>query len=101
MAEEKLDELLEEIRVRPRKQDVLLLVDKPKEASSLLWSPEANPETGLVLAVGPDTYDVKPGDRVWFSHGDPGIVLDHIKDGLRFVHQSVCQGVVLEEVKSA
>ena len=96
MAGEKLEELLEEIRVRPVRKDVLLLIDKPESHSKVLWSPKGDPETGLVLAVGPDTYDVQPGDRVWYGTGRPGIVLDHIKTGLCFVHQDTLKGVVLE-----
>lgn len=96
MSESEVLELLKEIKVRPRKEDVLLLVDQPEMLSEIIHAPAANPETGVILAVGPDTYDVYPGQRVWFSYGDPGVVLDHIKDRLRLVHQSVLQGEVLD-----
>ena len=91
------DEFEGMLSIKPVRSDVLLLVDAPKSMSTIIQVQEVNPETGLVIAVGPDCYDVVPGMTVWFSHGDPGIVMDGFVDRLRLVAQAVVQGEVIAQ----
>ncbi len=82
--------------IRPMRQDVLLLIDEIEHESSELWSPKSDPETGVIVAIGPDTYDVYVGQKVWWGVGDPGIRIDPENKRLRLVSMETIQGEVLE-----